>query len=118
MDDVDDPDLGAATMEEDVAGEGGEAGGSGLGASFEDWPADAEAEDVLRRQPEPDHQSAGPSAAPAPHGGAQKRRAASTHFVSRPKKPKSTAAATKRDEAATKAARFRNVVKQPQSVSA
>ena len=36
MDDVDDPDLGAAAMEEDVAGEGGKACGSGLGAAFED----------------------------------------------------------------------------------
>ena len=33
MDDVDDPYLGAATMEDDVAGEGGEAGGTGLGAA-------------------------------------------------------------------------------------
>ena len=118
MDDVDDPDLGAAAMEEDIAGEGGEAGGSGLGAAFEDWPDDAEAEVVPRRQPAPDHQGAGPSAAPAAHGGAQKRQAASTHFGSRPKKPKSTVVATKRDEAAAKAARFRKVVKQPQAVSA
>ena len=39
-------------------------------------------------------------------------------FGSRPKKPKSGAVATRRDEAATKAARFRKVVKQPQTVSA
>ena len=38
MDDVDDPDLGAAAMEDDVVGEGGDAGRSGLGAGFEDWP--------------------------------------------------------------------------------
>ena len=38
MDDVDDPDLGAAAMEDDVAREGGDIGGSGLGAGFEDWP--------------------------------------------------------------------------------
>ena len=38
-------------------------------------------------------------------------------FGSRPKKPKSGAAATRRDEAAAKAARFRKVVKQPQTVS-
>ena len=42
----------------------------------------------------------------------------STHFGSRPKEPKGIAAATKRDEAAAKAARFRKVVKQPQAVSA
>ena len=49
---------------------------------------------------------------------AQKRRAASGLFGSRPKKPKSGAAATRRDEVAAKAARFRKVVKQPQKVSA
>ena len=100
MDDVDDPDLGAAAMEEDVAGEGSEAGGSGLGAALEDWTDDVEAEVVPRHQPAPDHQGAGPSAAPAPQGGAQKCRAASTYFSSRPKNPKSTAAGTKRDDAA------------------
>ena len=118
MDNVDDPDLGAAVMEDDVTGEGREAGGSRLGAAFEDWPDDADAEVVPHRQSAPDHQSAGPSVAPSPHGGMQKRRAASTHFGNRSKKPKSTAAATKRDEAAAKAPRFRKVVKQPQAVSA
>ena len=49
MDDVDDPDLGAAAMEDDIAGEGGEAGDTGLEAAFEDWPDDAEAEVVPRR---------------------------------------------------------------------
>ena len=39
-------------------------------------------------------------------------------FGSRPKKPKSGEAATRRDEAAAKAARFRKVVKQPEKVSA
>ena len=34
MDEIDDLDLGAAAMEEGVAGEGGEAGGPGLGAAF------------------------------------------------------------------------------------
>ena len=49
MDGVDDPNLGAATMEDDVAGEGGEAGGSGLGTGFEDWPDDDKAEVIPRR---------------------------------------------------------------------
>ena len=49
MDDVDDPDLGAAAMEDDAAGEGGDTGGSGLGAGFEDWPDDDEAEVIARR---------------------------------------------------------------------
>ena len=39
-------------------------------------------------------------------------------FGSRPKKPKSGAAVTRRDEAAAKAARFRKVVKTPQLISA
>ena len=37
VDDADDPDLGAATMEDAIMGEGDEAGGAGLGASLEDW---------------------------------------------------------------------------------
>ena len=108
MDDVDDPDLGAATMEEDIAGEGARQAALGSGPPSR----------IGRMMPRPKLFRAGPSAAPAPHGGTQKRRAASTHFGSRPKKPKSTAAATKRDEAATKAARFRKAVKQPQAISA
>ena len=39
-------------------------------------------------------------------------------FRSQPKKPKGTAAATNRDEAATKANHFRKEVKTPQLVSA
>ena len=111
--DLDDPDLGAAALDDDAVGGGGEAGGSRFGASFKDWPDDDEAEVVPRRQPASDHQGAGSSAAPAARGGVQKRWAVPILFGSRPKKPKSTAAATKRDEAAAKAARFRKVVKQP-----
>ena len=117
-DDLDDPDLGAAALDDDTVGGGSDAGGTGLGTGWEDWPKDDEAEVVPRRQPASDHQGAGSSAAPAARGGAQKRRAAPILFDSRPKKPKGTAAATKRDEAAAKAARFCKVVKQPQMVSA
>ena len=39
-------------------------------------------------------------------------------FGSRPKKPKGSAAATQRDEAAAKAIRFRKEVKKPPLVSA
>ena len=39
-------------------------------------------------------------------------------FGSRPKKSKGGAAATRRDDAAAKAARFRKVVKPPQTMSA
>ena len=113
--------MGAAAMDDNTEAGGGEAGGkaggSGLGASFDDWPDYDEAEIVPRRQPASDH-GAGSSAAPPARGGAQKHRATSGLFGSRPKNPKGGAAATRRDEAAAKAARFRKVVKQPQTVSA
>ena len=113
--------MGAAGMEDNTetgGGEaGGEAGGSGLGASFDDWPDDDEAEVVPRRQPVSGH-DAGSSAMPPTRGGGQKRRAAPGLFGSRPEKPKGGEAATRRDEAAAKAARFRKVVKQPQTLSA
>ena len=105
-------------MEDAIVGEGDEAGGAGPGAGFEDWPGDDEVEAAPHRQPALDHQGAGPSAASAARGGAQKRRAASTYFGSRPKKSKGSTAATKRDEAAAKAARFRKAVKQSQAISA
>ena len=118
---MEDHDLGAAAMDDNTEAGGGEAGGeagdSGPGASFDDWPDDDEAEIVPRRQPASDH-GAGSSAVPPARGCAQKCRAASGLFGSRPKKPKGRAAATRRDEAAAKAARFRKVVKQLQTVSA
>ena len=110
-----DLDLGAAAMDDNTeAGggqAGGEAGGSGLGVSFDDWPDDDEAEVVPRRQPAPGH-GTGSSAAPPARGGGQKRRAVPGLFG------RGGAAATRREEAAAKAARFRKAVKQPQTVSA
>lgn len=50
-------------------------------------------------------------------GGALKCRATPSMYGSRLKKSKSSAAATKREEAATKANRFQKAVKQPQMVS-
>ena len=118
---MEDHDLGAAAMDDNTEAGGGEAGGkaggSGLGVSFDDWSDDDEAEIVPRRQPASGH-GPGSFAAPPARGGGQKRRAASGLFGSRPKKSKGGAAATRRDEAAAKAARFRKVVKQPQTVSA
>ena len=61
---------------------------------------------------------AGSSAPPNAQGGGKKCRAGASLFSSRPKKPKGSAAATKRDEAAAKANRFRKVVKTPQLISA
>ena len=116
--DVDDPDLGAAALDNDATRGGGDAGGSGLGAGLEDWLDNDEGEVAPRRQPASDQQGVSASAALAARGGAQKRWAAPPMFGSRPKKPKSSAAATKRKEAAAKATRFRKVVKEPQMVSA
>ena len=105
-------------MEDAIMGEGDEAGGAGLGAGLEDWADDDEVEAAPHRQPAPDHQGAGSSVVPAARGSVQNRRAASTFFGSQPKKSKASTAATKRDEAAAKAARFRKAVKQPQAISA
>ena len=95
----------------------GEAGGSGFTTTFDDWPDEDEAEAVPRRQPASGH-GAGSSAAQPARGGGQKRRAAQGLFGSRTKKPRGGAAATGREEADAKAARFRKVVKQSQTVSA
>jgi len=111
--DLEDADLGPAALDDNAAGGGGETGGSGFTAGFDDWPDDDEADPIPRRQPATDPQGAGPSGGPTARGGAQKRRAAPTLIGGRPKKPKGSAAATKWDEAA----RFRKVVKQPQAVS-
>ena len=62
-DDLDDPDLGAAALDDASVGGGGEAGGSGFWVGFEEWPDDDEAEIVPRRQPASDH-GAGSSTAP------------------------------------------------------
>ena len=119
--DLEDPDLGAAAMDDNTepgGGQaGGEAGGSGHGVTFDDWPDDDEAEVVPRRQPA-SGRGAGSSAAPPGRGGGEKRRAAQGLFGSRTKKPRGGAAATRREEAAAKAARFRKAVKKPQTVSA
>ena len=117
-DDLDDPDLGAAALDDDAVGGGGETCGFGFTASFDDWPDDDKADPIPRRQPTSDHQGAGPSGGLSARGSTQKRQAALTLLGGRPKKPKGSAAATKRDEAAAKAACFRKVVKQPQAVLA
>ena len=115
--DVDDPDLGVAALEDGAEGGSGASVGPSLGASLEDWPDDDE-EVAPHHQPGASQPRANSFAAPDAPGGAKKRRAGTSLFGSRPKKPKGSAAATKRDEAATKANRFRKVVKTPQLVSA
>ena len=96
---------------------GGEAGGSGFTATFDDWPDEDEAEAVPHRQPAAGR-GAGSSGAQTAQGRGQKRRATQGMFGSRTKKPRGGAVATRREEAAAKAALFRKVVKQPQTVSA
>ena len=96
---------------------GGEADGSGFTATFDDWPDEDEAEAVPLRQPA-SGRGAGSSGAQPARGGGQKRRTAPGLFGSRTKKPRGGVAATRREEAAAKVARFRKVVKQPQTVSA
>ena len=96
---------------------GGEAGGSGFTATFDDWPDEDETEAVPHRQPA-SGRGAGSSGAQPARGRGQKRRAAPGLFGSRTKKPRGGAAATRREEAAAKAARFRKTVKQPETVSA
>nr|XP_020156939.1 translation initiation factor IF-2-like [Aegilops tauschii subsp. strangulata] len=111
--------MGASAMEEDDAtGGGGGVGGSGGGGSLEDWPDDNKEENEPRRAHGANKAGASSSSTPAAPGGAPKRRAGSLPFGSRPKKPKNTAAATKRQEAAAKAAQFQRTPKQPPTVSA
>ena len=110
--DVDDPNLGAAAMEADAEGGGGGAG-SGLrpSATFADWPDDdAEGEVAPRHQPK-----VGSSAG---QGGLKRRHAGPSAPGSKLKKIKGAAAATRREEAATKANRFRREVRRPPLVSA
>ena len=87
--------------------------------TFADWPEDdAEGGVAPRHRLGASQPGAGSSAVPGAPGGGKERRAAPTLFGSRPKKPKGSAAATRRDEAAAKAIRFRKVVKKPPLVSA
>ena len=117
--DVDDPDLGAAALEDDAEGGGGTAGDFRPSATFADWPNDdAEGEVAPRHRPGASQPGAGSSATPGAPGGGKKRRAVPTLFGSRPKKPKGSAPATRRYEAAARAIRFLKEVKKPPLVSA
>ena len=115
---VDDPDLRAVALEDDAEGGSGEVGGPRLGASFEDWPDDDAEEVAPCHQPGASQPGASSCATADAQGGAKKRRASPSMFGCRPKKPKCSAVATKRDEAAAKAHRFRKEVKKPLLVSA
>nr|XP_020182865.1 actin cytoskeleton-regulatory complex protein PAN1-like [Aegilops tauschii subsp. strangulata] len=102
--DVDDPDLGAAALEDTAIGGVYGAGGSEEG-DIETWPDDDDEEDKpwpLRGAGKVD---AGPSAEPTARGGTRKRKTGAVLFGSVPKKAKNPTAATKRREAAAKAAK-------------
>src|SRR4051812_48860424 len=101
--DVNDPDLGAAALEADAEGGGeGEEGDPKPSATFADWPVDEEGE--VAHQPRQD--------------GPKKRRAGPSSLGGREKRLKGAVAATKREEAAAKAQRFRKEVKKPPLSSA
>ena len=88
-------------------------------ATFTNWPEDdAEGGIAPHRRPGASQPGAGSSAASGAPGGGKKHTAVPTLFGSRPKKPKGSAAATRRDEAAAKAIRFWKEVKKPPLVSA
>ena len=118
--DVDDPDLVAAAMEADTEGGGGGAvGGFRPSATFANWPDnDAEGEVAPRHQPRVGSSGAGSSAGLAGQGGAKRRHAGLSAPGGKLKKFKGAAAATKREEAAAKANRFRRDVRRPPLVSA
>nr|XP_020156367.1 M protein, serotype 24-like [Aegilops tauschii subsp. strangulata] len=90
--------------EEDDAtgGDGGGAGGS-LGGGLGDWPDDDEEDNEPRRTNGADRAGASSSAAPTAAAGTSKRRAETGLCGSGPKKPRNSAATTKRQEAAAKA---------------
>ena len=104
---MDDPDLGVAALDVDTVGGGGEAGGSGLGAILEDWPDDDEGEVAPRHQPKVGQPGASSCAGLAGQSGTKKHRAGPSSLGGQSKKFKGAAAATRREEAAAKANRFR-----------
>ena len=118
--DVDDPDLGAAAMEADAEGGGGGAEGDFRpSATFTDWPEDdAEGEVASCHQPKVSQPGASPSAGLAGQGGVKRRQVGPSSLGGKPKKFKGASAATKWEEAAAKANRFRKEVKRPPLVSA
>ena len=115
--DIDDPALGAAAMEADAEGGGGGAVGDFRpSATFADWPDDdAEGEVAPCHQLRIGLSGAGSFAG---QGGAKRRHAGPSAPGGKLKKLKGAAAATKREEAAAKANRFRREVRKPPLVSA
>ena len=116
--DVDDPDLGAAALEDDAIGGGDGAGGSKDGGGLETWPDDDDEEDEPRHARGAGKANVGPSAELAARGGTRKCKQGVVLFGSVPKKTKNPTAATKRKEAVAKATKFQKLPKVPPMVSA
>nr|XP_020151239.1 MAP7 domain-containing protein 1-like [Aegilops tauschii subsp. strangulata] len=115
--DVDDPDLGAAALEDTATGGVYEAGGSEEG-DIETWPDDDEEEEEPRPAQGTGRADAGPSLEPSARGGTCKRKQGAVLFGSAPKKAKNPTAATRRKEDAAKAAKYQKLPKAPPMVSA
>ena len=116
--DVDDPDLVPAALEDDAIGGGDGADGSEDGGGLETWPDDDEEEDEPRYARGAGKADVGPSTEPTARGGTDKRKQGIVLFGSAPKKTKNPTAATRRKEAAAKAAKFQKLPKAPPMVSA
>ena len=110
--DIDDPDLGAAAMEADAEGGGeGAEGDFRPSATFTDCPDDDAEGEVAPRHQTKVGSSAG-------QGGLKRHHAGPSAPGSKLKKIKGAATATRREEAAAKANRFRREVRRPPLVSA
>ena len=81
MSDVDDPDLGAAALEDTATGGVYEAGGSEEGG-IETWPDDDDEEDEPRPTRGAGRADAGPSAEPTARGGTRMRKQGAAFFGS------------------------------------
>ena len=116
---MDDPDLGAAALEDDATGGVYRADASEEGGGVETWPDDfEEEEDEPRPSRGAGKADVGPSAEPNARGGTRKRKQGTALFGSVPKKAKNTTAVTRRKEATAKAAKFQKLPKAPPMVSA
>ena len=113
--DVDDPDLGAAALEDTATGGVYEAGGSEEGG-IETWPDEEEEEEEPRPARAAGRSDAGPSVEPTARGGTRKRKQGAILFGNTPKKAKNPAAATRRKEATAKAAKYQKLPKVPSMV--
>ena len=93
--DADDPNLGAAALEDDAIGGGNGAGASKDVGGIKTWPDDDEDEDKPRHARGAGKADVGPSTELAAQGGTCKRKQGDALFRSVPKKTKNPTATTK-----------------------